>query len=85
MKIEPQFELTKRSEAMKGGMRSSLGQKASTLADASGGGTMAYLEQDRKTLRKQMGPESEYFKKEKRRAENARKRREKERREAAGE
>lgn len=36
MKIESQFELTKRSEAMKGGTRSSLGQKASTLADASG-------------------------------------------------
>ena len=60
-------------------------RRAGTLADASGGGTMAYLEQDRKTLRKQMGPESEYFKKEKRRADNARKRREKERREAAGE
>ena len=59
-------------------------RRAGTLADASGGGTMAYLEQDRRTLKKNMGPQSEYFKKEQRKLENARKRREKEKRDAAG-
>jgi hypothetical protein len=67
------------------GPRKAVQRRAGTLADASGGGTMAYLEQDRRTLKKQMGPESEYFRKEKRKADNLRKRREKERREAAGE
>lgn len=67
------------------GMKKGVQRRAGTLADASGGGTMAYLEQDRRTLKKNMGAQSEYFKKEQRKADNARKRREKERREAAGE
>jgi DNA excision repair protein ERCC-3 len=47
------------------------------LADASGGGTMAPIYQERNTQRggkKNKGPESEWFKKEMRRKENARKR-----------
>jgi DNA excision repair protein ERCC-3 len=47
------------------------------LADASGGGTMAPIYQERSTQRgqkKKQGPESEWFKKEMRRKENARKR-----------
>ncbi|ETN36559.1 uncharacterized protein HMPREF1541_08837 [Cyphellophora europaea CBS 101466] len=50
------------------------------LADASGGGTMAPLYSERNTQRggkKAKGPESEWFKKEMRRKENARKRAEK--------
>lgn len=58
--------------------------QAVILADASGGSTMApiYREQDRNPLRKAMGPESEYFKKEEHRRIALAKKKAKERREA---
>jgi len=69
---------------LSGGARKKVVQRrAGTLADASGGGMMAYMEQDRKSLKKRMRPESEYFKKERKKLENLRKRKEKEAREAA--